>query len=98
MFVLLRAYRSAEVGGVRAPDWHLRPWCCSSRRFWRSPTGPRPYLGLKTVANFSMFSNLHTEEGPTNHLLPGVTVVELAGYQGDTRHRRRAGVARATGG
>jgi hypothetical protein len=31
--------------------------------------GATPYLGLKTVSNYSMFSNLRTEGGMTNHLL-----------------------------
>lgn len=28
-----------------------------------------PYLGLRTQTSFSMFSNLHTENGKTNHLI-----------------------------
>ena len=28
-----------------------------------------PYIGLKTQTSFSMFSNLHTENGVTNHLI-----------------------------
>jgi len=28
-----------------------------------------PYFGLKSVTSFSMFSNLHTENGMTNHLI-----------------------------
>ncbi|OMC30577.1 hypothetical protein A5740_16285 [Mycobacterium sp. GA-1841] len=46
--------------------------------------GLTPYLGLKTVANYSMFSNLRTEDGTTNHLLPGMGALELVGYQRDT--------------
>ncbi len=84
MVALLRGYRSAQVAGVRAPDWHLRPLVLLIAPLLALANGATPYLGLKTVANFSMFSNLHTEEGHTNHLLPGVTVVELAGYQRDT--------------
>jgi hypothetical protein len=33
--------------------------------------GASPYLGLKTHASFSMFSNLRTEDGRTNHMLLG---------------------------
>jgi hypothetical protein len=31
--------------------------------------GIGPYIGLRTEASFSMFSNLHTENGVTNHLI-----------------------------
>jgi hypothetical protein len=31
--------------------------------------GLQPYLGLRTQGSFSMFSNLHTEGGQSNHLL-----------------------------
>jgi hypothetical protein len=34
--------------------------------------GASPYLGLKTESSISMFSNLHTEGGKTNHLIHGV--------------------------
>ncbi|TVP59717.1 MAG: hypothetical protein EA351_01315 [Gemmatimonadales bacterium] len=38
-----------------------------------------PYLGLKTTSSFTMFSNLRTEAGSTNHLfLPSL---DLFGYQ-----------------
>src|SRR5262249_22192759 len=40
-------------------------------------------LGLKTVANYSMFSNLRTEGGHTNHLLVPPGRFWLAGYQND---------------
>jgi hypothetical protein len=33
--------------------------------------GASPYLGLKTHASFSMFSNLRTEDARTNHMLLG---------------------------
>ena len=45
--------------------------------------GATPYLGLKTVANYSMFSNLRTEGGRTNHLLLPSGRFSLAGYQND---------------
>lgn len=47
-------------------------------------TGLSPYLGVKTTSNFSMFSNLHTEPGYANHLLPGVAVLQFAPYLRDT--------------
>jgi hypothetical protein len=44
--------------------------------------GMAPYLGLKTETSFSMFSNLRTEDGVTNHLfIP--TSWQLATYQQD---------------
>src|SRR6185295_16640158 len=45
--------------------------------------GATPYLGLKTVANYSMFSNLRTEGGRTNHLLVPAGRFALATYQED---------------
>ncbi|MFN6544922.1 hypothetical protein [Mycolicibacterium nivoides] len=84
MVALLRGYRAAESAGVRAPNWHLRPLVLLVAPLLALANGVTPYVGLKTVANFSMFSNLHTEEGTTNHLLPGVTALELADYPRDT--------------
>ncbi|WP_028936225.1 hypothetical protein [Pseudonocardia spinosispora] len=46
--------------------------------------GLAPYLGLKTVASFSMFSNLHTEQGRTNHLVPGLASLQVIPYLRDT--------------
>lgn len=40
-----------------------------------------PYLGLKTTSSFTMFSNLRTEAGATNHLL--FPRLALFGYQDD---------------
>jgi len=45
--------------------------------------GLTAYLGLKTVANFSMFSNLRTEGGVSNHLLVPAGALELFPYQRD---------------
>jgi hypothetical protein len=45
--------------------------------------GATAYLGLKTVANYSMFSNLRTEGGQTNHLLIPAGQFFLADYQND---------------
>ncbi len=33
--------------------------------------GLNPYLGLKTESSIAMYSNLHTEDGQTNHLIHG---------------------------
>lgn len=84
MVALLRGYRAAESDGVRTPNWRLRPLVLLVAPLLALANGVTPYVGLKTVANFSMFSNLHTEEGTTNHLLPGVTALELADYPRDT--------------
>lgn len=44
--------------------------------------GAAPYVGLKTETSFSMFSNLRTEDGVTNHLfIP--TSWQLMDYQDD---------------
>jgi len=45
--------------------------------------GATPYLGLKTVANYSMFSNLRTEGGRTNHFLIPAGRLFIANYQND---------------
>ena len=45
--------------------------------------GASPYLGLKTEGSIAMFSNLHTENNQTNHLLTG-QLPFAAGYQNDT--------------
>jgi hypothetical protein len=42
-----------------------------------------PYLGLRTVPAFSMFSNLRTEGGVTNHLFMPATALHVAAYQDD---------------
>ena len=55
--------------------------------------GATPYLGLKTVANYSMFSNLRTEGGVTNHLLVPAGRFAFAGYQDDLA---RVGFVRRT--
>jgi hypothetical protein len=38
---------------------------------------------LKTVASYSMFSNLHTEGGETNHLLRMVNALQVLPYERD---------------
>ena len=41
-----------------------------------------PYLGLRTQTSFSMFSNLHTEDGMTNHLIVP-SGIQLTNWQYD---------------
>jgi hypothetical protein len=48
--------------------------------------GATSYLGLKTVANYSMFSNLRTEGGQTNHVLIPAGQFFVAEYQNDLAH------------
>jgi hypothetical protein len=67
----------------------------ASERRWTGPAvawlipvlawvnGATPYLGLKTVANYSMFSNLRTEGGGTNHFLVPAGRFRLGDYQDD---------------
>jgi hypothetical protein len=45
--------------------------------------GATSYLGLKTEANYSMFSNLRTEGGRTNHFLVPAGLFFLSDYQND---------------
>jgi hypothetical protein len=45
--------------------------------------GLSPYLGLRTVPTFSMFSNLRTEGGRTNHLFVPATALRVASWQED---------------
>mgnify|MGYP001571057911 CR=1 FL=1 len=42
-----------------------------------------PYLGLRTLPAFSMFSNLRTEGGQSNHLLFSKSPIEFFDYQRD---------------
>ncbi len=45
--------------------------------------GTTSYIGLKTVSNYSMFSNLRTEGGHTNHLLVPAGRFFVADHQND---------------
>ena len=61
----------------RLTDWHLafRPVWWIRACFMILPAlvalnGLTPFLGFKTVANYTMFSNLRVEGGSTNHFLP----------------------------
>jgi hypothetical protein len=79
--VLLPVFLSRSVR-AGAPRWTGAPLA------WLVPAvslinGATPYLGLKTVANYSMFSNLRTEGGKTNHFLIPPGRFFLANYQND---------------
>ncbi len=66
------------------PGWRWRPAALLLVPLLAFLVGATPYLGLKTVANFSMFSNLRTEQDSTNHLLSAVAALQIADYQRET--------------
>jgi hypothetical protein len=66
------------------PQWTARPVWLLGVPCLALLNGVTPYLGLKTVANYSMFSNLRTEEGRTNHLVPFVQNMEISNLLRDT--------------
>ena len=45
--------------------------------------GLTSYFGLRTAGNFSMYSNLRTEAGRSNHLVLGDNQLKWASYQDD---------------
>lgn len=63
------------------PGWRVKPVVLLVIPLLAFVNGMAPYLGLKTVSSYSMFSNVHTEQGTTNHLLPVVSKLQLAGYE-----------------
>lgn len=69
---------------LRAPRWSLRPAWLLVFPALAALNGAMPYLGLKTTPSYSMFSNLRTEEGRTNHLIGAAGALEIADYQRDT--------------
>lgn len=73
-----------RAGGDGWPGWHLRPAVLLLVPALALVNGAAPYLGFKTVASYSMFSNLHTEPGYANHLLPPLNAMHVVGYQGET--------------
>ena len=66
------------------PPWRWRPIALLVVPLLAAGNGALPYLGLKTVSTYSMYSNLRTEEGHPNHVVPGITALALGGYQRDT--------------
>jgi hypothetical protein len=77
------------VTGRATPSRHPEPGVLAPRRPWHAVTvllmllnGLAPYLGLKTEAAFSMYSNLRTEGPYWNHLLLPSSL-RFAGYQDD---------------
>lgn len=79
---------------ARAEEWRGDRRWTGVRLAWVFPAiallnGATPYLGLKTVANYSMFSNLRTEGGRTNHLLVPAGLFAVGRYQDDLARVRR---------
>lgn len=60
--------------------------------------GLTAYLGLRTVGNFSMYSNLRTEGARSNHLLLGSNPLKIWGYQEDVVEFTRVVDMKATAG
>lgn len=89
MVLLIRAVFTGRRTGDAAdgpwPGWRFRgaPVLLLFVPLLAFVNGVTPYVGLKTTANYSMFSNLHVEGGTTNHLVPGVTALQLAPYTRD---------------
>lgn len=84
VFVVYNGLRSV---GAPQPNTSGRPYFGLSRRSHAAVlviaiiTVVSPYVGLKTAGVFTMFSNLRTEQGETNHyFLPSVSIF---GYQDD---------------
>ena len=79
-FVVWAGLRNS-AGFGHWPGWSLRPVVLLVTPAMALVNGAAPYLGLKTVASYSMFSNVHTEPGHVNHLAPGVTALRVFEYE-----------------
>lgn len=74
---LVSAWRaSSQSVNVQPPFRVMAPWLFVVPLLGFA-NGLTAYLGIKTVANYSMFSNLRTEGGVTNHMLPGLQALEV---------------------
>ncbi len=85
LLTLWFAYGTAVMGLFALGAWTARPWSTGERTRLNFQymslaimpalvfaNGLAPHLGLKNTQVFAMFSNLHTHEGQSNHLLiPG---------------------------
>jgi hypothetical protein len=81
LYVLVRGFLADREPW---PAWRLRPAVLLLIPALAIVNGAAPYVGLKTVASYSMFSNLHTEAGASNHLLPGLATLQVLPYLRDT--------------
>ncbi|GAA5160555.1 hypothetical protein GCM10023321_43480 [Pseudonocardia eucalypti] len=81
--MMAQLLRACFADRERWTGWSPRPGVLLVVPLLVFVTGASPYLGLKTVSNFSMFSNLHTEPGVANHLLPGISALQVLPYERD---------------
>ncbi len=84
MLPLLRASFARGAVPLPAPRWRFRPAWLLVVPALAFLNGATPYLGLKTVAAYSMFSNIRTEEGQTNHFIGALSSLQIADYERDT--------------
>lgn len=75
--------RTCLTTSVEPPRARYRPLVLLLVPLLAVVNGAAPYVGLKTVASYSMFSNLHTEGGATNHVLADLATLDVTGYQRD---------------
>ncbi|MEQ1871484.1 MAG: hypothetical protein ABL961_15825, partial [Vicinamibacterales bacterium] len=64
-------------------QWRLSPVWLVAFPIVTCVNGATPYLGLKTVANYSMFSNLRVEDSQANHFVPGIESLSLTSWLRD---------------
>lgn len=88
VWVALGAWLMLRRGGLQALRAPLAGGALPRPGLWIFPVlllaiGLQPYLGLRTIPTFSMFSNLRTEGRRTNHLLMPDTAFRVASYQDD---------------
>jgi hypothetical protein len=81
--ILRQSFAHGDTALVR-PRWSLRPAWLVVVPALAFLNGMTPYIGAKTVANYSMFSNLRTEQGETNHYLRAVRLFEITDLLHDT--------------
>ncbi len=82
VFVFLLRGRRGRTSAAVAPIFRIRRPLLWIPVLLVVLNGAAPYLGVKTETSFSMFSNLRTEAGRTNHLLIGRTA-QLTGHAED---------------
>jgi hypothetical protein len=83
MAALVFACLADRRTGERWPAWRWTPVVLLVVPLIAFVNGAAPYLGLKTTASYSMFSNLHTEGGSTNHLISGLSDLQVVDYEKD---------------
>jgi len=68
MFIQLSKTALKEIQAAGPGNWRARPLLIAFPMMLMV-NGFGPYIGLRTETSFSMFSNLQTENGRTNHLI-----------------------------